>query len=64
MRKIALFATVVGALVLFGIETWASIELADSADKSPAMMTGAKGPGALSTALFAIEEGGGKTHAD
>ena len=50
MRKIALFAAVVGALVLFGIETWASIrtlapgELAGPADKSPVMMTGAKGP--------------------
>jgi hypothetical protein len=50
MRKIALFAAAVGASVLFGIETWASIrtlapgELAGSADKSPAMMTGAKGP--------------------
>jgi hypothetical protein len=44
------FAATVGALVLFGIETWASIrtlapdELAGSADKSPVMMTGAKGP--------------------
>jgi hypothetical protein len=53
MRKIALFATVVGALVLFGIETWASIrtfapgELAGSANKSPVMMTGAKEPPTL-----------------
>jgi hypothetical protein len=50
MRKIALFAAVVGAFVLFGIETWASIrtlahgELAGPADKSPVMVTGAKGP--------------------
>jgi hypothetical protein len=50
MRKIALFAAVVGALVLLCIETWASIrtlapvELAGSADRSPVMMTGAKGP--------------------
>ena len=49
MRKIALFAAVVGALVLLCIETWASIrtlapvELAGSAD-SPVMMTSAKGP--------------------
>jgi hypothetical protein len=50
MRKIALFAAVVAALVLLGIETWASIrtlapgELAGSAGKAPMMMTGAKGP--------------------
>ena len=49
MPKIALFAATVGALILFGIETWASIrtlapdERAGSADKS-AVMTGAKGP--------------------
>ena len=50
MRKIALFAAVVGALVLFGIETWASIRtlapgpLAGSANKPLVLMTGAKGP--------------------
>ena len=47
--EIALLAAVVATLVLFGIETWASIktlapgELAGSADKSPVMMMGREG---------------------
>jgi hypothetical protein len=55
MRKIALFAAVVAALVLFGIETWASIrtlalgELGGSGDKSPVTMMSAKG---LPTSLY------------
>ena len=50
MRKIALFAAAVGALVLIGIETWVSVgtltpgALAGSADNRPVMMTGAKRP--------------------
>jgi hypothetical protein len=51
MCKTSLFAAAVAALVLIGIGTWFGVRtftatgaLAGSADKPPAMMTGAKGP--------------------
>ena len=51
MRKTTFFAAAVAALVLTGIGTWLGVRtftatgaLAGSADKSPGMMTGAKGP--------------------
>jgi hypothetical protein len=50
MRKTTLFAAV-AVLVLIGVGTWFGVRtftatgaLAGSADKSPGMMTGAKGP--------------------
>ena len=50
MRKTTLFAAV-AALVLIGVGTWFGVRtftatgaLAGSADNTPAMMTGAKGP--------------------
>ena len=49
MRKIVLFAVV--ALIVIGIGAWIGVRtltptgaLADSTDKPPVMMTGAKGP--------------------
>jgi len=51
MRKTTFFAAAVAALVLTGIGTWLGVRtftatgaLAGSADNTPAMMTGAKGP--------------------
>ena len=51
MRKTTIFAAAVAALVLIGIGAWFGVRtftatgaLAGSADKSPGMMTGAKGP--------------------
>ena len=51
MGKTTLFAAAVAALVLIGIGTWFGVRtftatgaLASSANKPPAMMTGAKGP--------------------
>ena len=51
MRKITSLVAAVVALVLIGVGTWFGVRtftatgaLAGSADKSPGMMTGAKGP--------------------
>jgi hypothetical protein len=51
MRKSTLLAAALAGLVLIGIGTWFGVRiftatgaLAGSADKQPAMMTGAKGP--------------------
>jgi hypothetical protein len=51
MRKITMFVAGVALFVLIGIDTWLCIRtlgpgdaLADSIDKAPVMVTGAKGP--------------------